>query len=405
MKKLAIICVLCLLAICLCACGNVCNHDYETKVEKPASCTEKGIKIRTCTRCGVQKTVEVDMLEHEAVVDAAVSAGCIRFGLTEGSSCGICGQVLVAQEKLPMLGHVYGKKACVRCGSPVPSEGLNYRKEGEGYVVTGLGTCRDTHVVIPETYDGLPVIGIEDSAFRGEKRIEKIDFPYTLTFIGEKAFAKCNALESVEIPDGVVEMGERAFEACRNLRSVKIGGGLTSISRFAFADCTALMNVELSEGTKEIGYGAFELCSNLRNVRLPKGLTTIGPNAFLDCTWMTGIELPDTLITIEYNAFAECRSLSSVTIPDSVTSIGNNCFLQCQGLTEVTIGAGVASIGAGAFGSCSSLKKVNFRCPDGWQADENALFTKPEKMTGLANAADAASLLRKNANWHWRREP
>ena len=43
--------------------------------------------------------------EHNVVVDEAVEATCTSTGLTEGSHCGRCGEVLTAQEEVPALGH------------------------------------------------------------------------------------------------------------------------------------------------------------------------------------------------------------------------------------------------------------------------------------------------------------
>ncbi len=39
------------------------------------------------------------------------------------------------------------------------SEGLEYElnSDGKGYTVTGIGTCKDTNLIIPSTYNNLPV--------------------------------------------------------------------------------------------------------------------------------------------------------------------------------------------------------------------------------------------------------
>ncbi len=47
------------------------------------------------------------------------------------------------------------------------SEGLEYIKSDDGthYIVKGIGTCVDKTIVIPSTYQGLPVESIGDYAF------------------------------------------------------------------------------------------------------------------------------------------------------------------------------------------------------------------------------------------------
>ena len=50
----------------------------------------------------------------------------------------------------------------------VCSEGLAYASNGDGTCsVIGIGTCTDTDVVIPKTYNGENVTGIGDEAFYG----------------------------------------------------------------------------------------------------------------------------------------------------------------------------------------------------------------------------------------------
>ena len=43
--------------------------------------------------------------EHETVADPAIAATCTTTGLTEGSHCSLCGEVLIAQETIPAIGH------------------------------------------------------------------------------------------------------------------------------------------------------------------------------------------------------------------------------------------------------------------------------------------------------------
>ena len=68
---------------------------------------------------------------------------------------------------------------------------------GTGYIVTGIGTCTDTEIVIPDMYNGLPVVEIDDWAF-----------------------CYCDSLTSVVIPDSVTEIGAWAFNGCSNLTEI-----------------------------------------------------------------------------------------------------------------------------------------------------------------------------------------
>ncbi len=74
---------------------------------------------------------------HNVVVDAAVAAKCKKEGLTKGSHCSLCGEIIVAQEKVKAKGHSYalsneiapecgimGKKTytCTRCNASYTSD-------------------------------------------------------------------------------------------------------------------------------------------------------------------------------------------------------------------------------------------------------------------------------------------
>ena len=63
--------------------------------------------------------------DHTAVVDKAVAATCTETGLTEGSHCSVCNEVLVAQTVVDAFGHDWSewvkmgnreKSTCSRCG-------------------------------------------------------------------------------------------------------------------------------------------------------------------------------------------------------------------------------------------------------------------------------------------------
>ena len=73
-----------------------------------ATCTETGLTegshCSVCKEVLVPQTV-VDALGHTEVVDAAVEATCEDAGLTEGAHCSVCSEILVPQTVVAALGH------------------------------------------------------------------------------------------------------------------------------------------------------------------------------------------------------------------------------------------------------------------------------------------------------------
>lgn len=63
---------------------------------------------------------------HEVIVDQAINATCIESGLSAGSHCNLCGEILVAQEIIPPKGHSTSTGVCTGCGENFGVWELNY---------------------------------------------------------------------------------------------------------------------------------------------------------------------------------------------------------------------------------------------------------------------------------------
>ena len=76
-----------------------------------ATCLQKAV----CSVCGMEYG---ELAEHTAVKIPAVEATCTQSGMTAGSKCSVCGEILVAPEEIAPLRHVdeNGDELCDRCG-------------------------------------------------------------------------------------------------------------------------------------------------------------------------------------------------------------------------------------------------------------------------------------------------
>ncbi|MBQ3503140.1 MAG: hypothetical protein IJA75_00375 [Oscillospiraceae bacterium] len=104
-----------------CACGDTYKSnevaalghtEAEAVVENEvaATCTKEGSydEVVYCSACKAEisrVTTIVDKVAHTEEEISAVDATCTEPGLTEGTKCSKCGEILVAQEEIPAKGH------------------------------------------------------------------------------------------------------------------------------------------------------------------------------------------------------------------------------------------------------------------------------------------------------------
>ena len=268
---------------------------------------------------------------------------------------------------LPIVASAYDAKI----------DGIYYLFSGDKATVTFQKHQNYTYM---SDYTGEVVIP-ESVAYNGKT--------YSVTSIGNYAFADCSSLTSITIPSSVTSIGFEAFLGCSGLTSITIPNSVTSIRHFAFWGCSGLTSVTIGNGVTSIGDGAFYNCSSLTSVHItdvlswcniafstydsnplananhlymngeeindlviPSTVISIGDYAFYGCSGLTSVTIPNSVTSIGSYAFSKCGSLTSVTIPNSVTSIGNYAFSYCRSLTSVTIPNSVTSIGESAFADC-----------------------------------------------------
>lgn len=106
---------------------------------------------------------------HTVVEVPESPATCFGDGTTAFSYCSTCFQAITNVETIE-AGHNFENGECTKCGAfeeENTSRGLAYRLNSDesGYVVVGIGCCKDTEVYIPRQIYGLPVVSVTDDAF------------------------------------------------------------------------------------------------------------------------------------------------------------------------------------------------------------------------------------------------
>ena len=251
----------------------------------------------------------------------------------------------------------------------IGSEGLEYTLSSDGtyYILSRIGACSDEHIVIPSTYQNLPVKIIDEDAFY-ESHIKSVVIPESIVVIKKYAFYNCSMLEKIYFNATCMnDLSENTYIFLSDVPiEVIIGKNVTKIPSYLFNfkpySITGELNIKSIEFEDEsscqiIGNYAFANAI-ISKITLPDSVTHIGCGAFRSCSLLEEIKMPENLQTIDNEAFYECRRLKEVIFPDTLSSIGKNAFYHCRSFTTITIPKSVTEIGINAFENCSKLVEI-----------------------------------------------
>ena len=290
-------------------------------------------------------------------------------------------------------------------------DGIYYNSLGNGCVEVTYPESTSPYngtITIPSsvTYNSktYSVTSIGELAFAVSEGLTSITIPNSVTMIDSNAFLGCSGLTSLTIPNSVTEIGEGAFGGCTGLTgTLTIPNSVTSIGVSAFSGCSGLTSLTIGSSVKTIGSCAFYQCSSLTGaLTIPNSVTSIGVSAFSGCTGLTSLTIGNSVTSIGELAFNGCSGLSgTLTIPNSVKEIRESAFYGCSGLTSVvynaencttmgdadgpvfegctniasiTVGKSVRLLVANAFKGCSKVSSVTSLNPTPPECDDVSVF-------------------------------
>ena len=377
-----------------CSCGEKSNegeHLYGEWIIVENS-IDKETKKRICSVCAYEDT-------EEHTHNYSTTYGYDSENHWKECSCG----------KTKDLGkHNIVEGDCTICDYFEYSKGLDFTLlSDDTYEVSGIGTCRDKYLKIPDTYNDKAVTSIGESAFY-ECDITGVTIPNSVTKIKELAFYGCTSLTKLIIGSGVTYIDYDAFYCQKlveiyNLSSLNITIGYSDeygeLGLYAKVIHTSLEESNITKTNDGylfiydntdyylVGYEgnatkltlpndingnsyiilkyAFYGCSNLTSITIPNNVINIGEYAFDECSslgyneydnaYYLGNDINPYLVLVK----AKSTSISSCKINENTKIIYSSAFNDCSSLTSITIPNSVTSIGDGAF-YCYSLENVYY---------------------------------------------
>ena len=132
-----------------------------------------------------------------------------------------------------------------------------------------------TEEVDGNTYTYMPLNDstVELTGFDSKATAANVEIPstatsdgkeYSVTSIGNGAFAGHDELKTVKLPDSIISIGTGAFGYCSQLTTVNLGNSVRSIGENAFTFCMSMEELTIPQSIEVIEHGAFYYGYNVK---------------------------------------------------------------------------------------------------------------------------------------------
>ena len=244
------------------------------------------------------------------------------------------------------------------------SKGFTYGYWSQtGVVLTGLGSCNDTVLIIPEyTKDFKRVEAINGLDYL--QKVTKVVVPNSVKVIG-RSFTVCPKLVELILPDTLIEIGDYTMVGLECLTEINLAADFRYLGEGSLWDCPNLKAINVAPGSgyywSEDGvlYSGEGYAKTLvmypvgrkdTSFTVPEGTAYISAYAFRNCTALTEINLPASLRLIETSAFLNCSGIVKLEFSEGLEKICGRAFLGCGTFESVKLPSTLTSVDTSAFG-------------------------------------------------------
>ena len=260
-----------------------------------SNCTEMGtteyvasVTLDDNTYTETTTRIDIPAKGHTPVDDVAISPTDRNTGLTAGSHCSVCNEILEEQQIIPAL--------------------WSYTEDG--LTVTAYNGS-ETDLTIPEG-----VSTLSSTLFKNNTSITSVIIPSTVSTVGTQSFYGATSLTDIWLPDNLDGIGTQTFY---NTTAI-----LHANADSQTAKALSLRGKNFTDGNWTLKYRVTSLTSDPTAVYLVKWTGS-----------ESSLELPSTfggapLTQIQTDAFNGKEQLESIIIPASVTSITDDAFTGCS---------------------------------------------------------------------------
>ena len=300
---------------------------------------------------GLTYTYYVNMNSNTIVSDATVTA-CDPDAVSV--------EIAAEVEGVPVTGvQASAFRGCPALQEINVSQEQTYLKSIDGVLFSADGLTllrypsgKGSSYTVPE---GTEVIG--HFAFGEDETpcLRSIDLPETLKEIEYNSFSGCTGLTELILPDACVSLGSGALLGCTSLERIHFGSGFTSLSASGvFGGCDALQTITSDSPVHFVQDGALYCVLSSNDAQDARRILELYPAGRQD----TSFTVADGTVTINESAIRNCKALEEIILPSSLRRIGDDNFEGCTSLRTLTIPEGTDTIWDLCKG-CTALESVS----------------------------------------------